>query len=88
MKPPETKPDRTNHTKALDRNLWRKPRPIQGCSTSGGGGGGGGGGSGSSNNSSEVMFRPTVSRSACLGVMHPSGAHDQICITVQQLRVY
>jgi hypothetical protein len=30
-----------------------------------------------------VMLRPTV----CLGVKHPSGAQDQIFVTVRQLRV-
>jgi hypothetical protein len=38
--------------------------------------------------SPSLMLRPMISRPVYLGIKHPSGGYDQICITVRQLRVY
>jgi hypothetical protein len=39
------------------------------------------------NLSLNLILRPRVSRPVCLGIKHPSGAYNQIFITVGQLRV-
>jgi hypothetical protein len=36
---------------------------------------------------SSLMLQPTVGRPMCLGIKHPSGAYNQMFITVRQLRV-
>jgi hypothetical protein len=34
-----------------------------------------------------LILQPRISRPVCLGIKHPSGAYDQIFITVRQLHV-